>query len=400
MNNQQTSNSNQLFFSIILMVSIAHLCNDLIQSMLTSTYPLLEEQYSLTLGQLGCISLVYQLTGSILQPAIGFYTDKHPNPFLLPCGMTFTTLGLCLLGLANSIYLFIVAAAFLGIGSSTFHPEASRIARNACAGKFGFAQSAFQVGGNLGSSLGPLLVSFIVLKYNKQSNILWFITIGILAIFLLYRINIWQAKHMAVSALTTKISPSLPYDKGKTILALFILGVLIFSKYFYMASMNNYYSFYLIQKFDLSKQTAVLFLFVFLASVATGTFIGGPIGDRIGRKYVIWISILGAAPFTLILPYANLFWTIVLSIFIGLIISSAFSAIVVYAQELIPGRVGMIAGLFFGLMFGMSGIAAAVLGYLADLSSLQVIFTFCSFLPLLGVLTILLPDVEHSKYLA
>lgn len=397
MNQQNNSSSNQLVLSIILMVAGAHLCNDLIQSMLTSTYPLLEEKYRLSFAQVGCISLVYQLTASILQPAIGLYTDKHPKPYLLPIGMMSTTLGLCMLGLANNFYLLLTAAAFLGVGSSTFHPEASRVARNASAGKFGFAQSAFQVGGNLGSSLGPLLVSFIVLRYNNQSNIIWFTAIGFLAIILLFRISAWSAKHLAANRHKAPISRALPYDKTKTMLALAILGILIFSKYFYMASMSNYYSFYLIEKFTLPKQTAVLFLFLFLASVAVGTFVGGPVGDRIGRKYVIWFSILGAAPFTLALPYVGLVGTAILSILIGLIISSAFSAIVVYAQELIPGRVGMIAGLFFGLMFGMSGIAAAVLGYVADLTSLQVIFKFCSFLPLLGILTVFLPDVERYK---
>ncbi|MCX8747553.1 MULTISPECIES: MFS transporter [Snodgrassella] len=398
MNHQDKQlSSNQLFLSVILMVAGAHLCNDLIQSMLTATYPLLEEKYRLTFAQVGCISLVYQFTASILQPAIGFYTDKHPKPYLLPLGMVSTTFGLCLLGLANQFYLLLVAAAFLGVGSSTFHPEASRVARNASAGRYGLAQSAFQVGGNLGSSLGPLLVSFVVLRYNRQANILWFVCIGVLAIALLSRISAWSAHHLAASKHKKAVSMVLPYDHNKTVLALFILAVLIFSKYFYMASMSNYYSFYLIEKFALPKQTAVLFLFLFLACVAIGTFAGGPIGDRVGRKYVIWFSILGAAPFTLALPYANLWGTAVLSCLIGLIISSAFAAIIVYAQELIPGRVGLIAGLFFGLMFGMSGIAAAVLGYVADKTSLQLIFKFCSFLPLLGMLTVLLPDVEHYK---
>ena len=348
--NQQDSqfSSNQLFLSVILMVAGAHLCNDLIQSMLTATYPLLEEKYRLSFAQVGCISLVYQLTASILQPAIGYYTDKHPKPYLLPLGMVSTTFGLCMLGFASQFYLLLLAAAFLGVGSSTFHPEASRVARNASAGRFGLAQSAFQVGGNLGSSLGPLLVSLVVLRYNRQSNILWFIVIGVIAILLLCRISAWSTRHLAANKHKAAANCTLPYDKSKTV----------------------------------------------LACVAIGTFVGGPVGDRIGRKYVIWFSILGAAPFTLALPYANLWGTALLSCLIGLIISSAFSAIVVYAQELIPGRVGMIAGLFFGFMFGMSGIAAAVLGYVADKTSLQLIFKFCSFLPLLGILTILLPNVE------
>lgn len=399
MSQQQAVNShNKLFLSVIIMVSAAHLTNDLIQSMLTATYPLLEEKFSLSFAQIGCISLVYQITASILQPVIGLYTDKHPKPYLLPIGMASTTCGLVMLALASNFPLLLASAALLGVGSSTFHPEASRVARNASGGKFGFAQSAFQVGGNFGSSLGPLLVSFIVLRHNQQSYILWFVIFGIAGIVLLTRISAWSATHLKASKNRAPIDLTLPFTKQKTILALSILGILIFSKYFYMASMSNYYSFYLIEKFNLSKDTAVLFLFLFLASVAVGTFAGGPIGDRIGRKYVIWFSILGAAPFTLALPYANLFWTGVLSVIIGLVISSAFAAIVVYAQELIPGRVGMIAGLFFGFMFGMSGIAAAVLGYVADQTSLQHIFQFCAFLPLLGVLTVFLPDVEqHFK---
>lgn len=396
-NTKKDNISNQFFLSIIIMVGCAHLLNDLIQSMLTSLYPLLEEKYTLTFAQIGCISLVYQITASILQPAIGFYTDKYPKPYLLPIGMTSTAFGLVMLGFANNFYLILIAAAFLGIGSSVFHPEASRVARNASAGKYGFAQSAFQVGGNLGSSIGPLLVSFIVLRYNTQSNILWFSVFAFMAIILLFQISKWSAKHLITTKRKPAISQILPFNKTKTIFALIVLGLLIFSKYFYMASMTNYYTFYLIEKYSLAKESAVIYLFLFLAAVAVGTFAGGPIGDRIGRKYVIWFSILGAAPFTLALPYvSNLFWTATLSIFIGLILSSAFSAIVVYAQELIPGRVGMIAGLFFGLMFGMSGIAAAVLGYVADSTSLQYIFQLCSFLPLLGILTIFLPNIEHA----
>lgn len=380
----------------MLMVAGAHLVNDLIQSMLTATYPLLEQKFALSLAQVGCITLVYQITASILQPAIGLYTDKHPKPYLLPLGMAATTLGLIMLALANSFPLLLVSAGLLGVGSSTFHPEGSRVARSASGGRFGLAQSTFQVGGNIGSSLGPLLVSLVVLHYNKQVYILWFVVIGLIGITLLSRISAWSTTHLKASIKRTPLDLTLPFSKQKTILALAILGILIFSKYFYMASITNYYSFYLIEKFHLENSTAVLFLFLFLSSVALGTFLGGPIGDRIGRKYVIWFSILGAAPFTLALPYANLFWTAVFSVCIGLILSSAFAAIVVYAQELIPGRVGMIAGLFFGFMFGMSGIAAAVLGYAADQTSLEYIFKFCSFLPLLGIITAFLPDVESS----
>ncbi|AWM79559.1 MFS transporter [Gammaproteobacteria bacterium ESL0073] len=392
----QQTNNNKLYINIMLMVAGAHLVNDLIQSMLTATYPLLEQKFALSLAQVGCITLVYQITASILQPAIGLYTDKHPKPYLLPLGMAATTLGLIMLALANSFPLLLVSAGLLGVGSSTFHPEGSRVARSASGGRFGLAQSTFQVGGNIGSSLGPLLVSLVVLHYNKQVYILWFVVIGLIGITLLSRISAWSTTHLKASIKRTPLDLTLPFSKQKTILALAILGILIFSKYFYMASITNYYSFYLIEKFHLENSTAVLFLFLFLSSVALGTFLGGPIGDRIGRKYVIWFSILGAAPFTLALPYANLFWTAVFSVCIGLILSSAFAAIVVYAQELIPGRVGMIAGLFFGFMFGMSGIAAAVLGYAADQTSLEYIFKFCSFLPLLGIITAFLPDVESS----
>lgn len=395
MNSQQTNN-NKLYINIMLMVAGAHLVNDLIQSMLTATYPLLEQKFALSLAQVGCITLVYQITASILQPAIGLYTDKHPKPYLLPLGMAATTLGLVMLALANSFPLLLVSAGLLGVGSSTFHPEGSRVARSASGGRFGLAQSTFQVGGNIGSSLGPLLVSLVVLHYNKQIYILWFVVIGFIGIMLLSRISAWCTTHLKASVKRTPVDLELPFSKQKTTLALAILGILIFSKYFYMASITNYYSFYLIEKFHLQNSTAVLFLFLFLSSVALGTFLGGPIGDRIGRKYVIWFSILGAAPFTLALPYANLFWTAIFSVCIGLILSSAFAAIVVYAQELIPGRVGMIAGLFFGFMFGMSGIAAAILGYAADKTSLEYIFKFCSFLPLLGIITAFLPDVEST----
>lgn len=400
--NQQASqtlqpSNNQLFLSIIIMVSSAHLLNDLIQAMLTATYPLLEEKFSLTFAQIGSISLVYQITASILQPVIGLYTDKHPKPYLLPFGMMSTTLGVFVLATATNFYLLLLAAALMGVGSSVFHPEASRLARTASGGRFGFAQSTFQVGGNLGSALGPLLASLIVIKYSQQHYIMWFAIFGVVAIALLFRISAWSAKNLAANKRRAPIHLALPFNKQKTTLALAILGILIFSKYFYMASISNYYTFYLIEKFNLSKENSVLFLFLFLAAVAAGTFAGGPIGDRIGRKYVIWFSILGAAPFTILLPYANLFWTGILSVIIGLVMSSAFSAIVVFAQELIPGRVGMIAGLLFGFMFGMSGIAAAALGYIADITSLQYIFQFCAFLPLLGVLTVFLPDVDQHK---
>ena len=393
MTTQQPAN-NKLFLSIILMVASAHMVNDLIQSMLMATYPLLEQKFSLSMLQIGCISLVYQITASILQPAIGFYTDKHPKPYLLPAGMAITTLGIVMLALASHFYMLLISAALLGVGSSTFHPEASRVARNASGGKFGLAQSSFQVGGNFGSALGPLLASFIVLRHSHQEYILWFVIIGLVGIVLLSNISNWAAKHLRANKNKALIKITPPLSKQQTKLALSLLCLLIFSKYFYMAGMTTYYGTYLTKKFDLSVFQSGIFLSVFLASVAAGTFMGGPIGDRIGRKYVIWFSILGATPFTLALPYSNLVWTIIFSICIGLILSSAFAAIVVYAQELMPNNIGMISGVFFGLMFGMSGIAAALLGYIADKTSLQFVFQCTGFFPLLGIFTIFLPNIE------
>lgn len=381
---------------ILLMLGSAHLLNDLIQSMLTATYPLLENKFALTFAQIGTISLVYQLTASILQPGIGHFTDKRPMPYLLPFGMMSTVFGISMLSMTESYSVILISAAFMGIGSSIFHPEASRLARYASGGRYGLAQSIFQVGGNLGSAFGPLLASLIIVRHAKQENILYFTIFGAIAILLLFKISHWSASlnRENGAARKTFTPPPLPFGRKKTFLALGILGMLIFSKYFYMASMSNYYSFYLIEKFELSHSHAVNLLFVFLAAVAVGTVVGGPVGDKIGRRYVIWFSILGVAPFTLILPHVGYYGTIFLTIIIGLVIASAFSAIVVYAQELVPGRTGMIAGLFFGFMFGMSGIAAALLGLMADKTSLQSVFIFCSFLPLLGMLTLFLPKIE------
>lgn len=382
--------------NILLMLGGAHLLNDLIQSMLTATYPLLEYKFALSFAEIGMISLVYQMTASILQPGIGHFTDKKPMPYLIPFGMMSTVFGIIVLALTNQYLFILAAAAFMGIGSSIFHPEGSRLARFASGGRYGLAQAVFQVGGNFGSALGPLLTSFIIIRYSRQENILFFTLFGALAIFLLFKIAKWSSSLLDVikkdkSSLTI---PPLPYGKKTTYTALAVLGLLIFSKYFYMASMTNYYAFYLIDKFDVSRAHAVNLLFVFLASVAVGTLSGGPIGDRIGRRYVIWVSILGVAPFTLLLPHVDYFGTIILSIIIGLVLSSAFAAIVVYAQELVPGRTGMISGLFFGLMFGMSGIAAALLGIAADKTSLYSVYLFCSFLPLLGIFTVFLPRIE------
>ncbi|HVS98573.1 MAG TPA: MFS transporter [Puia sp.] len=385
-------------FPILLAISFSHLLNDTMQSLIPSTYPLLKRSLKLDFGQLGLITFCFQLTASLLQPFVGMYTDRKPQPYSLAAGMCFTGTGLALLSQAASFPIVLVSVALVGVGSSIFHPEASRLAYLASGGRRGMAQSIFQVGGNTGASLGPLLAAQIVAPYG-QSNILWFGLFALLAIVILLRTGAWYSSNLQRRrnrpAPATIQSPQL--SRGKITIALCILLVLIFSKYFYMASMSSYYMFFLIDKFRVSVQTAQLMLFLFLAAVAAGTFIGGPVGDRIGRKYVIWFSILGVAPFTLMLPYASLFWTGVLSVCIGLILSSAFSAILVYAQELVPGKVGLISGLFFGLAFGMGGIGAAVLGRLADSTSIGHVFHLCAFLPLLGLLTGFLPVPRRPK---
>ncbi|HEY4108905.1 MFS transporter [Puia sp.] len=379
-------------FSILLAISFSHLLNDTMQSLIPSTYPLLKRSLNLNFSQLGLITFCFQLTASLLQPFVGLYTDKRPQPYSLAAGMCFTLAGLLLLSRAGTFPLVLVSVSLVGVGSSIFHPEASRLAYLASGGKRGLAQSIFQLGGNAGASLGPLLAARIVSPYG-QSNIIWFGVFALIAIGVLLRTGSWYRRNLTMrrkKVLIFEPNPGLP--KKRVAFALVVLLVLIFSKYFYMASMSSYYMFFLIDKFHITDQTAQIMLFVFLFAVAAGTMIGGPIGDRIGRKYVIWFSILGVAPFTLLLPYASLFWTGVLSVFIGLILASAFSAILVYAQELVPGKVGLIAGLFFGLAFGMGGIGAAVLGRLADRTSIHHVFHLCSFLPLLGLLTGFLPQ--------
>ncbi|GAB3256671.1 MFS transporter [Chitinimonas naiadis] len=389
------SQTGQFLLPVVGAVSFVHLLNDLIQAILPSIYPMLKASYGLNFTQVGLITLVFQITASLLQPGVGFYTDKHPKPYLLPMGMVFTLCGLLMLSLVHTFPLLLVASALVGLGSSVFHPEASRVARMGSGGRFGLAQSFFQVGGNAGSALGPLLAAIIIIP-RGQGAVAWFCLFAMLGIAVLFRVSRWVvSSHAGIKA---KAAGHVRQDltPGQVKGALVVLGLLVFSKYFYMASLSNYYIFYLVERFALPVQSAQMFLFLFLAAVALGTFAGGPIGDRIGRKYVIWVSILGVAPFTLLLPYANLFWTGVLSVVIGLILSSAFSAIIVYAQELVPGKVGMIAGVFFGLMFGFSGIAAAALGHLADITSVSHVYKLCSYLPLLGVFTILLPNLERK----
>ena len=389
-------------FSILLAISFSHLLNDTMQSLIPSTYPLLKKSLHLDFGQLGLITFCFQLTASLLQPFVGLYTDKKPQPYSLASGMCFTLVGLVLLSQAASFSLVLVAVALVGVGSSIFHPEASRLAYLASGGRRGMAQSIFQLGGNAGASLGPLLAAQIIAPYG-QSRILWFCLFALLAIGVLLQTGAWYKRNLPArrnrtAAPLTGSAQTIPTQpKQRVVIALIILLVLIFSKYFYMASMSSYYTFFVIDKFHVSVQNSQMLLFLFLFAVAAGTLIGGPIGDRIGRKYVIWFSILGVAPFTLLLPYANLFWTGVLSVCIGVILASAFSAILVYAQELVPGKVGLISGLFFGLAFGMGGIGAAVLGKLADQTSISHVFHLCAFLPLLGLLSVFLPDTTPRK---
>ncbi|RFM26736.1 MFS transporter [Deminuibacter soli] len=384
-------------YPVLLMISLSHLLNDTIQSLIPSIYPLVKKSLVLNFSQLGLITFTFQLTASLLQPFVGRFTDRRPQPYSLAIGMGFSLLGLVLLSQANSYQLVLGAVALVGIGSSIFHPEASRVAYMASGGKRGMAQSLFQVGGNAGSSLGPLLAALIIVPFG-QGNVLWFSLAALLAIAVLWRVGNWYSSNMArmkpKKQATLDDRPAL--SREKIAFSLLILLLLIFSKYFYMASMTSYYTFYLMDKFHIGVQQSQVYLFVFLFSIAAGTFIGGPVGDKIGRKKVIWFSILGVAPFTLALPYAGLLVTGILSVFIGLILSSAFSAILVYAQELLPGKVGMIAGLFFGLAFGMGGLGSAILGRLADAHGIRYVYQLCAFLPLIGLLTAFLPNVERK----
>ncbi len=384
---------------VLLTLSAAHMINDILQALLPAIYPLLKDSYHLSFTQIGLISLTYQVTGSLLQPVVGFYTDRRPKPYSLPIGMTVTLIGLIVLSQANSFGLLCISAATVGIGSSIFHPEASRVARMASGGQHDFAQSLFQVGGNFGTSLGPLLAAAIIIP-RGQGHILWFTGLALVGIIVLTRIGGWYQRNLA--RLVTKPraagAAELPRLSSRQVsFALGILVVLIFSKYFYLISLTNYYTFYLMDKFAVSVQAAQIYLFIFLFAVAAGTIIGGPVGDRIGRKRVIWISILGVAPFSLALPHFGLLGTVILTVFIGLILASAFSAILVYAQELVTGNVGLIAGLFFGLAFGAAGIGSALLGRLADHTSIGYVFTVSAFFPLLGLLTAFLPEVEAKK---
>jgi len=387
-------------YGILGSISFAHMLNDMIQSLLLAIYPMLKSSFDLSFGQIGLITLTYQITASLLQPVIGLYTDKRPKPYSLPVGMGFTLMGLLLLSVAPSYPILLIAAAFVGTGSSVFHPESSRVARMASGGRHGFAQSLFQVGGNLGSALGPLLAALIIIP-RGQYAISWFSIAALLAMGVLFAVGRWyRANGALLKPKAKKGAGHVELSRAKVTGALVVLGLLVFSKFFYLASLSSYFTFYLISKFGLTVQSAQIHLFVLLVAVASGTIIGGPLGDKIGRKIVIWVSILGVAPFTLLLPYADLFWTGVLSVIIGLILSSAFSAIVVFGQELVPGKVGLIAGLFFGLSFGMGGVGAAVLGQVADVEGIDFVYRICSFLPLIGILTVFLPNLEQPRKLA
>jgi FSR family fosmidomycin resistance protein-like MFS transporter len=385
-------------FRILAAISFCHLLNDMMQSVIPAVYPILKRTYSLDFGQIGLITLTSQLTASLLQPVVGLYTDRRPTPYSLAIGMAFTLVGLLLLSTAPAFLSVLIAVALVGVGSSIFHPESSRVARMASGGQHGLAQSLFQVGGNAGSALGPLLAAFIVLPIGQRS-IAWFSAAALIAIVVLTRVGAWYKAHpLGQRKPGTHDHSRHPHPSPrKVVLAMSVLIALIFSKYFYLSSLVSYYTFYLISKFHVSVQTAQIHLFIFLGAVALGTIVGGPIGDRFGRKYVIWWSILGVLPFTLLLPYANLFWSAVLTVIIGLILASAFSAILVYAQDLVPGKVGTISGLFFGLAFGMGGIGAALLGQLADVTSIEFMYRVCSFLPVIGLLTAFLPNLEPAR---
>ena len=384
-------------FSVILAVSLCHMLNDIMQSLLASIYPLLKENYALDFVQIGLLTLAFQVTASLLQPAVGMVTDRWPMPFSLPVGMGSTFCGLILLAYAHSFPVLVLGACLIGLGSAVFHPESSRVARLASGGRHGFAQSMFQVGGNAGTAIGPLLAAFIVLPFG-QTSLAWLSVIALLGMGILTWVGNWYASERRLAAGRPQASRALPLPRSRVVWALIVLVLLTTTKNVYISSISSYFTFYTIERFGLGVQEAQLMLFLFLGASAAGVFLGGPIGDRFGARFVIWLSILGVIPFALMLPYANLFWTGVLTVLIGLIFSSAFSAIVVFAQELVPGRVGMIAGIFFGFAFGAGGLGAAVLGVFADSHGIDFVYRLCSYMPLLGILTILLPRLPGVRH--
>ena len=381
--------------SVLGAISVSHMLNDLIQSLLPAIYPILKQSYALDFSQIGLITLTFQVTASMLQPVVGLYTDRRPLPYSLAMGMGFSLCGLLLLAHAGRFEVLLLAAGLVGLGSSVFHPESARIARLASGGRFGFAQSVFQVGGQVGQALGPLLAAFIVIPHGQRS-VAWFSAAALLAMVILGFVGRWYKERIpARRQAARRAGADLP--RGPVILTVAILVALLFSKYFYVASLSSFYTFYLIHTFGVSVQVSQLLLFLFLGAFAAGVMIGGPVGDRWGRKRVIWFSILGVLPFTLALPYANLFWTAALTVVIGMVLASAASAILVYAQELLPGRIGLVSGIFFGLSFGLGGIGAAVLGVVADATSIQFVYKVCAFLPALGLLAALLPDLRQTN---
>ncbi|MER9403219.1 MFS transporter [Mesorhizobium caraganae] len=383
-------------FTVILAVSFCHGINDIMQSLLPAIYPLLKENYGLDFWQIGLLTFTFQVTASLLQPIIGMITDKRPMPYSLPYGMASSLIGLIVLAYAGHYALLLVGASLIGIGSAIFHPESSRIARFASGGRFGLAQSLFQVGGNFGQSMGPLLAAFIVVPFG-QTSISWFAVGSLIGIIVLSRVGGWYSRMRAAQGSRKAASFVSPFPRKKVMGALAVLTLLVLTKNAYIASLSSYYTFYSIHKFGVSVQMSQVMLFLFLGASALGILLGGPFGDRYGQKAMIWFSIVGVLPFTLALPYANFEWTMVLTVLIGLILSSAFSNIVVFAQELVPGRVGTIAGIFFGFAFGMGGIAAAVLGVVADMKGIDFVFQVCSYLPLLGLLTVFLPNMKEAR---
>ncbi|RRJ92116.1 MFS transporter [Flavobacterium macacae] len=390
-----SENVQKTVYPILFSIAFAHLLNDMLQAVIPSVYPILKDSYQLSFTQIGLITFAYQMAASILQPFVGFYTDKKPQPYSQIYGMLFTLCGIILLSFAANFYVIILSVILVGIGSSIFHPEASRISFLASGGKRGLAQSVFQLGGNTGTAIGPLLVALLVVP-NDQRYILLFVIVAVIALFVLRHIAKWYAEHLNLRS-KKKVAIVLPnLSKNRIVISVIILLVIIFSKFFYTASMSSYFTFYLIEKFGLSVKDAQLYLFLFLASCAVGTLFGGPLGDKFGRKYVIWFSVLGAAPFTLLLPYADLFWTGTLSVIIGIIISSAFPAILVYAQELLPKKLGMVSGLFYGFAFGMGGLGSALLGYTADHIGIERVYEICAYLPLIGIVALFLPNLKKK----
>lgn len=393
---QMARHARGMALPVLAAVALGHLINDLIQSVLPAIYPMLKEDYGLSFLEIGVITLVYQVSASLLQPLIGWHSDKRPKPWLLPCGMASTLAGVVLLAFAGSFTMILLASTLIGIGSATFHPEGSRVALMSLPGRFGLAQSTFQVGGNAGTALGPLVAAAVVIPFG-QPHVAWFVLPALCAMVVLGYVSRWYKSQGGLFWKQGSAALKPVYSRKQIILALSVLGMLVFSKYVYMASLHNFLTFYMMERFGVSMGASQVYLFFFLGAVAAGTFLGGPIGDRFGRKTVIWFSILGAAPFALVLPYADIFWTAVLTVITGFVLASAFSAIIVYAQELVPGNPGLVAGGFFGLMFGIGGIAAVFLGWMADREGIVYVYRICAFLPLLGMLTLFLPSLARAR---